>query len=59
VVHSPPGSPDQGAISALRVVPRPSFAGDDIDQAVFYPDDDSYLVDRETTVTHYQVARRA
>jgi heme-degrading monooxygenase HmoA len=35
------------------------FAGNDIDQAVFYPEDDSYLVDRETTVTHYQVARQA
>jgi heme-degrading monooxygenase HmoA len=34
------------------------FAGDDIDQAVFYPEDDSYLIDRETTVTHYQVAPR-
>ncbi len=34
------------------------FAGDDIDQAVFYPDDDLYLIDRETTVTHYQVAGR-
>jgi heme-degrading monooxygenase HmoA len=34
------------------------FAGDDIDQAVFYPEDDDYLIDRETAVTHYQVARR-
>jgi heme-degrading monooxygenase HmoA len=33
-----------------------SFAGSDIDVAVFYPDDDNYLVDRETTVTHYDVA---
>jgi heme-degrading monooxygenase HmoA len=32
------------------------FAGDDIAQAVFYPEDDDYLVDRETTVTHYEVA---
>ena len=31
------------------------FAGDDIGQAVFYPEDDRYLVDRETTVTHYEV----
>jgi heme-degrading monooxygenase HmoA len=34
------------------------FAGDDIEQAVFYPEDDDYLVDRETTVTHYEVAIR-
>jgi heme-degrading monooxygenase HmoA len=31
------------------------FAGDDIARAVFYPEDDRYLVDRETTVTHYEV----
>jgi heme-degrading monooxygenase HmoA len=34
------------------------FAGDDIERAVFYPEDDGYLVDRETTVTHYEVAMR-
>ena len=33
-----------------------AFAGQDISVAVFYPDDDDYLVDRETTVTHYDVA---
>ena len=31
------------------------FAGDDIERAVFYPEDDRYLVDREITVTHYEV----
>jgi heme-degrading monooxygenase HmoA len=31
------------------------FAGDDISRAVFYPQDDHYLVDRETAVTHYTV----
>jgi hypothetical protein len=34
------------------------FAGEDIGQAVFYPEDDEYLIDRETTVTHHEVARR-
>ena len=34
------------------------FAGDDIGRAVFYPEDDAYLIDRETTVTHHEVARR-
>jgi len=33
------------------------FAGQDIDVAVFYPEDDEYLIDRETTVLHYDVAR--
>ena len=32
------------------------FAGDDIAQAVFYPEDDRYLIERETTVTHFEVA---
>lgn len=34
------------------------FAGDDVDQAVFYSEDDDYLLDRETTVRHYEVASR-
>jgi heme-degrading monooxygenase HmoA len=34
------------------------FAGNDIQQAVFYPEDDEYLIGRETTVTHHEVARR-
>ena len=32
-----------------------AFAGDDIEAAVFYPDDDQYLVERETRVTHHEV----
>lgn len=31
------------------------FAGDDIDQAVFYPEDDRYLVERDLTARHYVV----
>lgn len=31
------------------------FAGDDIERAVFYPEDDNYLVDRETSVKHFSV----
>jgi heme-degrading monooxygenase HmoA len=31
------------------------FAGPDISRAVFYPEDDRYLVEREDTVTHYEV----
>jgi heme-degrading monooxygenase HmoA len=31
------------------------FAGDDIEAAVFYPEDDQFLVARETFVRHYQV----
>jgi heme-degrading monooxygenase HmoA len=32
-----------------------AFAGDDIEQAVFYPEDDRYLIERETKVRHYAV----
>jgi len=31
------------------------FAGDDIARAVFYPEDDDFLIDREVTVTNWQV----
>ncbi|MEU4624466.1 hypothetical protein AB0G04_31385 [Actinoplanes sp. NPDC023801] len=31
------------------------FAGDDIARAVFYPEDDDFLIDRETTVSHHRV----
>jgi heme-degrading monooxygenase HmoA len=31
------------------------FAGQDIDRAKYYPEDDRYLIDRENTVTHYEV----
>jgi hypothetical protein len=32
-----------------------AFAGDDIARARFYPEDDRYLVERDLTVTHYDV----
>lgn len=31
------------------------FAGDDVDRAVFYPEDDAFLVDRELTVDHWEL----
>jgi hypothetical protein len=33
-----------------------AFAGDDPEQAVFYPEDDRFLIDRDLTVAHYEVA---
>lgn len=33
-----------------------AFAGDEIDLAVFYPADDGFLIDRELTVAHFDVA---
>jgi antibiotic biosynthesis monooxygenase (ABM) superfamily enzyme len=35
-----------------------AFAGDEIDRAVFYPEDDRFLVDRELTVAHFEVEER-
>jgi uncharacterized protein YndB with AHSA1/START domain/heme-degrading monooxygenase HmoA len=33
-----------------------AFAGDDIQAAKYYPEDDEYLLDREPTVAHFEVA---
>jgi len=30
----------------------------DIERAVFYPEDDRYLIDRDEHVTHYEVVNR-
>ena len=38
------------SVEAIR-----GFAGDDIDVARFYPEDDEYLVERDLSVTHYDV----
>jgi heme-degrading monooxygenase HmoA len=38
------------SVDAIR-----EFAGDDIGEAVFYPEDDRFLVDRELRVLHYEV----
>lgn len=32
-----------------------AFAGDDAERAVFYPEDDAFLIDRDLTVRHYDV----
>ena len=32
-----------------------AFAGDDYETAVFYPEDERLLVERDLTATHYQV----
>jgi heme-degrading monooxygenase HmoA len=38
------------SVEAIR-----AFAGDDIDAAVYYPEDERYLIEREATVSHYEV----
>ena len=32
-----------------------AFAGEDIEAAVYYPEDERYLVEREDTVRHYEI----
>jgi hypothetical protein len=32
-----------------------AFAGDDHERAVFYPEDDRFLVERDLRVRHYEV----
>ena len=32
-----------------------AFAGDDIETAVFYPEDDAFLIDRELSAQHWQI----
>jgi heme-degrading monooxygenase HmoA len=32
-----------------------AFAGDDIDKAVFYPEDERFLISRDEHVSHYEV----
>lgn len=32
-----------------------AFAGDDVERARFYPEDDDFLVERELTVEHHEV----
>ena len=33
-----------------------AFAGDEIDRAVFFPEDERFLLERDLSVTHYEVA---
>ena len=33
------------------------FAGEDIDRAVFYPEDDRFLIEKEERVDHFEVVK--
>lgn len=35
-----------------------AFAGEDYETAIFYPEDDRFLVERDTTSAHYEVAEQ-
>lgn len=55
VLHRPDGDREEfltiSLWESLDVIR--AFAGDDIERAVFYPEDERYLVERELTVTHF------
>ena len=36
-----------------------AFAGDDVERAVYYPEDDRYLIERGDKIEHYEVTRAA
>jgi heme-degrading monooxygenase HmoA len=56
VLHRPDGELEEFLTISLWDTPESikTFAGDDIEQAVFYPEDDRYLVERERTVSHFE-----
>jgi hypothetical protein len=35
-----------------------AFAGEDYERAVFYPEDDRYLIERDLHTSHYEVDER-
>lgn len=39
------------SVDAIR-----AFAGEDIEAAVYYPEDERFLIERDATVRHYEVA---
>jgi hypothetical protein len=43
----------RGRLRSPRV--RREFAGDDIARAIFYPEDDRFLVERDLTAAQYEV----
>jgi heme-degrading monooxygenase HmoA len=56
VLHRPDGDREEfltislwDSLESIR-----AFAGEDVEQAVFYPEDDRYLVERELTVSHFE-----
>ena len=55
VLHRPDGAREEFLAISLwdSLESIHAFAGEDVEQAVFYPEDDRYLVERELTVSHF------
>jgi heme-degrading monooxygenase HmoA len=56
VLHRPDGDREEFLTISLwdSLESVRAFAGDDVERAVFYPEDDRYLVEREQTVSHFE-----
>ena len=56
ILHRPSGEWEEFVTislwDSLEVVK--GFAGEDVEQAVFFPEDERFLVEREPTVSHYE-----
>jgi heme-degrading monooxygenase HmoA len=56
ILHRPVGDREEFVTislwDSLEVVK--GFAGDDIEKAVFYPEDEAFLVNREWTAAHFE-----
>ena len=56
ILHRPAGEREEFVTislwDSLEVVK--GFAGEDVEQAVFFPEDERFLVEREPTVSHYE-----
>lgn len=55
ILHRPDGDREEFLTISLwdSLEAIHAFAGDEIERAVFYPEDERYLVERELTVTHF------
>lgn len=55
VLHRPDGDREEFLTISLwdSLESIHAFAGEDVERAVFYPEDDRYLVERELTVSHF------
>ena len=56
ILHRPEGDREEFVTLSLwdSLEAVKGFAGEDVEKAVFYPEDERYLVDREWTVAHYE-----
>jgi heme-degrading monooxygenase HmoA len=59
VLHRPDGDREEFLTISLwdSLESVRAFAGEHVERAVFYPEDDRYLVEREQTVSHFEYAQ--